>query len=287
MHVVLRDLAPGGKAFPEFGAGSAVRLENLRSLVHRAARYGIGVYLYLNEPRAMPESFFNTRPELAGVRKDQYVSLCTSQPAVREWMTDALAHIFSNVPGLAGVFTITASENPTNCASHRRHRECPRCKDRTESEIIAEVNAVIEAGVHRGNPDAKVLAYDWGWGGWGEAPDIVKLLPKSVWLMSLSEWNKPIERGGIKTKVNEYSISSPGPGPRALLHWETAMRAGLKTATEIQFNNTCEIASVPYLPVMDLIGEHLRNLAPIKLSGMMIGWTQGGYPSPISSWPSA
>jgi hypothetical protein len=50
--------------------------------------------------------------------------------------------------------------------------------------------------------------------------------------------------------------------------------------SDIQFNNSCEIASVPYLPVMDLVAEHLRNLAPVKLDGMFIGWTQGGYPSP-------
>jgi hypothetical protein len=49
---------------------------------------------------------------------------------------------------------------------------------------------------------------------------------------------------------------------------------------EIQFNNTCEIASVPYLPVMDLVAEHCRNLASIKLDAMLIGWTMGGYPSP-------
>jgi hypothetical protein len=280
LHVVLRDLAPGGKSFPEFGADSEVRLENLRSLVKRAARFGVGVYLYLNEPRAMPESFFKTRPEMAGVPEKEFVAMCTSQPAVREWMTEALAHVFSNVPGLAGVFTITASENLTNCASRGGRKECPRCKDRTDTEIIAEVNQAIAAGVHRGSPEANVLVYDWGWGGWGDASDIVSRLPKSVWLMSLSEWDKPIERGGVKTKINEYSISAVGPGPRALQHWEVAKRTGLKRATEIQFNNTCEIASLPYLPVMDLIAEHINNLAPVELTGMMIGWTMGGYPSP-------
>jgi hypothetical protein len=126
LHVVLRDLAPGGETFPEFGAESRVRLENLRALVARAASHGIGVYLYLNEPRAMPESFFNSRPELAGVRERELTALCTSQPAVRQWMTDALAHVFSNVPGLAGVFTITASENLTSCASHGGRNECFR-----------------------------------------------------------------------------------------------------------------------------------------------------------------
>src|SRR5690606_35528709 len=101
-----------------------------------------------------------------------------------------------------------------------------------------------------------------------------------VWLMSVSEWSKPIVRGGIETKVGEYSISAVGPGPRSLRHWEAARKRGLKTATEIQFNNTCEIASVPYLPVMNLIAEHISNLSAVQLNGMMIGWTMGGYPSP-------
>ena len=285
LHAVLRDLAPGGTAFPEFGAGHEQRLASLRALVERAKKYGIGVYLYMNEPRAMPAAFFKNRSEMAGVpdvreTQGQYKALCTSHPAVRQWMGDALAYVFRQVPGLGGVFTITASENLTNCASHGRWQECPRCKKRSEAEIIAEVNAVIEEGVHRGDPKANVLVYDWGWGGWGDGSDIIERLPKQVWLMSLSEWDKPIERGGIKTKVNEYSISAVGPGPRCCPALGGRKVAGLKTATEIQFNNTCEIASVPYLPVMDLVAEHLRNLASAKLNGMMIGWTMGGHPSP-------
>jgi hypothetical protein len=98
--------------------------------------------------------------------------------------------------------------------------------------------------------------------------------------MSVSEWSLPIERGGIKSRVGEYSISAVGPGPRAVRHWAAATRAGMKTAAEIQFNNTCEIASIPYLPVMDLVAEHIHNLAPAKLNGMLIGWTMGGHPSP-------
>ncbi|MCX5757824.1 MAG: hypothetical protein NTU83_04835 [Candidatus Hydrogenedentes bacterium] len=75
-------------------------------------------------------------------------------------------------------------------------------------------------------------------------------------------------------------VSAVGPGPRALKEWAAAQEAGLKTGTEIQFNNTCEIASVPYLPVMDLVAEHCHNLASAKLDAMLIGWTMGGYPSP-------
>ncbi len=280
LHVVLRDLAPGGAAFPEFGDGHVQRLANLRVLVERAKRYGVGVYLYMNEPRGMPHNFFQKRSELAGVKEKELTALCTSQPAVRKWMADALAYVFREVPDLSGIYAITASENLTSCASHGRWQTCGRCKERSDTDIIAEVVATLEEGVHRSNPKANVIVSDWGWKGHGDAREIIARLPKSVWLMSVSEWALPIERGGIKTKVGEYSISAVGPGPRALQHWATAAEAGIKRAAEIQFNNTCEIASLPYIPVMDLVAEHIHNLAPQKLNGMLIGWTMGGHPSP-------
>ncbi|MHC4442366.1 MAG: hypothetical protein ACYTA5_07215 [Planctomycetota bacterium] len=280
LQAVLRNIAPGGTTFPEFGVDHERRLANLQDLVERTRKYGISVYLYINAPRAMPHSFFKNRPEMGGVREGEFTALCTSHPAVRKWMGESLAHVFRQVPDLGGVYAITASENLTNCASHGAWRSCRHCKERSDADIIAEVVAAIEEGVHRGSPKANVVVSDWGWRGHGDAPDIIARLPKSVWLMSVSEWSKSIERGGIKTKVGEYSISAVGPGPRALKHWAVARQAGLKTAAEIQFNNTCEIASVPYLPVMDLVAEHCHNLASAGLDGMLIGWTMGGYPSP-------
>ena len=280
LHVVLRDLAPGGTSFPEFGVEHERRLANLRILVDRAKRHGIGVYLYMNEPRAMPAAFFQKHAGMDGVRENEFTALCTSHPAVRQWMADALAHVFRQVPDLGGIYAITASENLTSCASHGAWQLCPRCKARTDTEIIAEVAAVLEEGVHRASPKANVILSDWGWKAHGDVREIIQRLPKSVWLMSVSEWNLPIERGGVKSAVGEYSISSVGPGPRALTHWATATQTGVKPAAEIQFNNTCEIASIPYLPVLDLVAEHIHNLASIKLHGMLIGWTMGGHPSP-------
>jgi hypothetical protein len=278
MHVVLRQLAPS-MVFPEFGAGCDVRLANLRKLVERAKRYGIRIYLYMNEPRAMPAAFFEKRPQMKGVQEGEYFAICTSDPQVREWLSDSLAYVFSNVPDLGGVFTITASENLTNCASHCQEAHCPRCKNRTRAAIIAEVNAAIEAGVHRGNPDAKVIAWDWGWqDDW--APEAIALLPKSIWFMSVSEWSIPIHRGGVSTTVGEYSISVVGPGPRATKHWALAKKAGLKTVAKVAVNNSWELSAVPYLPVLDLVAEHCSKLASAGVDGTMLSWTLGGYPSP-------
>lgn len=139
---------------------------------------------------------------------------------------------------------------------------------------------MLEEGVHRGNPQAEVILSDWGWKGHGDARAIIARLPKPAWLMSASEWSLPIERGGIKSEVGEYSISAVGPGPRARQHWAAARQAGVKPAAEIQFNNTCEIASLPYLPVLDLVAEHIHNLASFQPQGMLVGWTMGGHPSP-------
>ncbi len=280
MHVVLRQLAPGGEDFPEFGDGHQQRLHTLGKLVAKAKRYGIRIYLYMNEPRAMPTEFFKSRPEMAGVRLGDFQSLCTSDVRVRKWLGDSLAHVFGEVPELGGVFTITASENQTHCASHGRHQQCPRCRERTDAKIIAEVNATIEEGVHRGSPEARVIAWDWGWKGHGDAPDIISLLPKNVELMSVSEWALPIERGGIAGKIGEYSISAVGPGPRAKRHWALAKQRGLKTVAKVAFNNSWELSSVPYLPVLDLIAEHCENLVDAEVDGTMLSWTLGGYPSP-------
>lgn len=279
LHIVLRQLAPGGSDFPEFGDGHEARLENLRKLVQRAKQYGIDVYLYLNEPRAMPKAFFEHRPEMAGVIEGEYVAMCTSDPGVRRWIGDALTHIFRNVPDLGGVLTITASENLTNCASHGLHRNCPHCAQQTEAEILAAINTVIADGVHRAAPAAKVIAWDWGWSGHRDARSTIALMPNSVWLMSVSEWSLPIERGGIKSTVGEYSMSAVGPGPRATLHWAEAKKRGLKTVAKMQLNNTWELSAVPYLPVLDLVAEHCERLAKADVDGMMLSWSLGGYPS--------
>lgn len=279
LHTVLRQLAPGGPDFPEFGAGHEARLANLRKLVQRAKRFGVGVYLYVNEPRAMPRAFFDHRPEMAGVKEGDYVAMCTSNPRVRRWVGDSLAYVFREVPDLGGVFTITASENLTNCASHNQRRSCPHCANRTDAEIQAEINSVIADGVHRAAPAAKVIVWDWGWNGHGDARDTIALLPKTVWLMSVSEWSLPIERGGIKSAVGEYSMSSVGPGPRAKSHWDFAKQHGLKTVAKVQLNNTWELSAVPYLPVMDLVAEHCERLAKADVDGMMLSWSLGGYPS--------
>lgn len=78
------------------------RLANLRLLVARARRHGVGIYLYLNEPRSWPVGFFTSQPGLKGVTEGEFAALCTSVPSVRDYLASAVASICRAVPELAG-----------------------------------------------------------------------------------------------------------------------------------------------------------------------------------------
>ena len=290
---VLNTLAPS-RIFPEFGARSETRLSNLNALVERAARFGVKVYMYLNEPRAMAPSFFAKHPDMKGASHGGLNAICTSVPAVREWIASSLAHVCKRAPDLGGIFCITMSENLTNCFSQGGAwgtgapvaTDCPRCSKRKGWDTIGELIQTFRDGVRKTSQSAAVIAWDWGWGD-ELARNLIPLLAKDVRFMSISEWNQPVHRGGVNTKVGEYSISVVGPGPRAKQNWQIARTHGLQSMAKVQFNNTWEISAVPYIPVVQLILQHCQNLRREEISGVLASWTCGGYASPNLSAVSA
>ena len=279
VHSVLRMLVAPEGPFPG-DENYKERLANLNTLVKRAAKYGIKVMMYVNEPRAMPKNWFDSeeRQSLAGISEQNLRTLCTSDPRVRKWLSGSFEKVFKAVPGLGGVFIISMSENLTNCASHFHADSCPKCSIRPHDELLAEVNNTIADGVLRGNPDARVLVWDWGWRD-EYAERIINRLDKRCTLLSVSEWSLPIERGGVASKVGEYSISSVGPGPRALEHWRYAQAAGLQTAAKVMVNATWEVSSIPVIPAINLIASHARNLSQAGVKDVVMTWSVGGYPS--------
>ncbi len=278
MQAVLYKLTP----FPwdeSLSAHYEKRLENLKALAARAKEQGIGIYLYLNEPRAMPLAFYEERPGLKGVVEGDWAAMCTSSGEVRDYIRGAVERISREVPELAGFFTISGSENLTNCWSHHQGQNCPRCGTREPAEVIAELHQTIYEGIQRSGANIRLIAWDWGWQDhWVEG--IVQRLPKEVALQSVSEWSIPVTRGGVDTVVGEYSISTVGPGPRATRHWGFAREHGLKTMAKVQTNNTWELSPVPYIPAVANVAQHAANLRETGVDGLMLSWTLGGCPSP-------
>ena len=252
------------------------------------------VLLYINEPRfrrrrAMPESFFRERPN--GIRgtydadDPRYFAMCTNTEPVLQWVSEGLSHLFAQVPDLGGIVNITMSENLTNCFSRGRPENCPRCPGINPAETVAAVLNAIRDGIRRSSRKAEIIFWDWGWGhSWvpnGNDPfPTIRRLPQDVRLLSVSEWEQPVHRGGVRTQVGEYSVSVVGPGPRAVRHWTAARQRGISTLAKIQINNSWELAAVPYIPVLNLTRQHLENLLKVGIEGLMLSWTVGGYPSP-------
>lgn len=286
LHTVLRTLAKDPK-YPEFGEGSERRIANLTKLVKRCEKHGIKVFLYMNEPRAMPDEFFRGHPEREAFRgcDDRnwpVYAMCTSCPEVRRWVCDSIRQVFAAVPGLGGIFTITMSENVTNCASRGNKKACPRCRDRNSSDLVAEINTAMIEGMRAGNPDAVALLYDWEWSRTdGGVEGVMAKLPKqNVRILSVSESGMPIERGGVKGKIDEYSVSAVGPGEVAKATWASARANGIPTTAKVQANCSWEIASFPYLPVIDLVAEHAFNLMNVGVGGVVLSWSHGCCPAP-------
>ena len=257
------------------------RIKGLQSLVARAAKFGIKVYLYMNEPRAMPMSFFDKYPELLGYSNGPEGTLCTSTPEVQKYLSDSITQLCEAAPQLGGFFTITASENLTNCYAHVVETPCPRCSKRKAYEVLAEVNLIIARAARKVNKDIKVLAWNWGWTGrfdsWDDMAQAIG--DEGARVMCTSEEGVKKTIGGVETSVIDYSISLVGPGENAKNIWKTCRKHGVKTLAKVQFNNTWECSTVPYLPVVDLVEQHIQGIVDNKVDGLMIGWTLGGYPS--------
>ncbi|MBK9169278.1 MAG: hypothetical protein IPM24_17700 [Bryobacterales bacterium] len=278
MQGVLHTLVESPR-FPDFGDGAKERLANLARLAERLRGHGLKLYLYLNEPRAMPDAWFRGREHLRGSEDRGLFALCTAQPEVREWLAEGVEQVFRAAPALAGMFSISMSENFTNCFSRRRPELCPRCAKRSIWEGVGEALEAMHRGLRRASPSADFFVWDWAWPE-ELSRNLIPKLPRDAGLISVSEWSIPLKRGGVPTTVGEYSISVVGPGPRAKANWSRALDAGLKALAKMQINNTWEISATPYIPVPPLVARHCANLTREGVSGLMLSWTLGGYPSP-------
>ena len=287
MHAILYTLVPIPGA-EEYSTGWEKRLANLKNIVDRCAKYGVKVYLYLNEPRCMPMSFYDKKPHWAGLSIPRNNTRCictTASPEPLAYLEMAMEKIFTEARGLGGAFCITMSENATNCHFRISSHECPSCRNHLPEKIIADVIAAMERGMHKADPSARMLAYDWAWkrkeGDTDNAPfkkAIIDLLPKTVGIVSVSEWGMITHIGGVEQYLVDYSISQVGPSDLTLQTWKSAKAAGLPVVAKVQINNSWELSAVPYIPVPYIIDEHLNKLKALGVDGLMLSWTLGGFP---------
>lgn len=267
---------------PAYSQGWQQRQQRLRELIAKAASYGLQVFLYINEPRCMPLAFFEQHPHLKGAVWDQYGALCTSRPEVMEYLDNGIRQLCTDVSGLGGFFVITCSENLTHCKSRSEATECPNCKDRSTGQLVNQVLNCIYSAATSVDPSIRIIAWDWAWDSYmtrEEMTECIASLPKDIIIQCSSESRQCFTRGGVKGEVRDYSISVPGPSERTLGIWQLAKDAGHACCAKVQVNVSWECSTLPFLPVFDLLREHMQNLQQAGVEHLMLSWTLGGWPS--------
>lgn len=308
LHARLREVV----ASRLFGGAADTKRTFLKRLVEKAGRHGVKVFLYLNEPRGLraEDPFWRKHPEVkgqpttvtgCGPYDGVYHALCSSTPAVREFLEESTYRLFKRTPGLGGVFCITASEHHTHCYSHytkpqKRYTDpnfevwakdkfiCPRCAQREASDVVAEVITLIHRGLTAADPEALTIAWTWSWVLIEPDPqkNLIARLPPGVRIMS--DW----ERGARKKvcgkiyPLDEYSLSYPGPSPRFRRQLAIARKHGRHMMAKLQIGATHELAAVPYLPVPQLLALKMSRMRQHKVDGYLACWIFGGEVSPMS-----
>jgi len=274
---------------PERSEGWQKRLETLAALCNRCARYGIKVYLYINEPRQLPMEFFAEHPELKGTsRYDQnhVATLCSSHEKVHQYLRDSMRTLCTAAPNLGGFIVLTQSENNTVCYSHgaRYNRDiinmCPVCAKRSISDVLADVIGAIHQGVRDVNDKINIILYAWCFSRHLTDEDrqqLIQKLPNDVIYLQVSETAIPTKIGGVDGVVADYSLSIVGPGEPAKAQWKLAQEGGLQTMAKVQVNTSWECATAPFLPVFGNVNRHISNLMDAGVRNLMLSWTHGGY----------
>lgn len=289
---------------------AAERRQLLRELIARGREEGVGIWLFFNEPMALPaeDKFWQEHPELRGasawehrrkgdgdflalgdihaLEKTEMVSLCVSAGLGNQFFREATAGLLAELPGLAGLILITASEMHSHCWSHHTCRPtgdpfrpvdehelaCPRCRERGAAAVVLDVVGAWQQAAAKMPAPCRVLAWNWSWSMWYPDPQtgIVAHLPPGVEVLL------DCERGGLKTwqgreiLIDEYSIGYPGPSERFC---HTRRAAGSRPVhSKLQINTTHEIASVPNLPLLSNLFEKWSGLRREGVSGILGSW---------------
>ncbi len=284
VQAVLYKLVPN-KYDPTLSEGWEIRLEGLKKVIARLKKYGLKVSLYINEPREFSDAVFEKYPHLKGdVYNPGYASICLSVPEAQDYLRETVRWLAERAPGIGSFSVCTASENHTNCYSHKVNggTNCPRCARLRREDLFSLVIRLVEEGAHAADPSVHIIAATWAWDRAGStACGVIEKLPPNVAVGAVSEHGAKRTYEDVTVSVVDYSISIPGPAEHALTIWRKAREVGAMVSAKIQLGNSWELSTVPYIPVFGHFYTAIRQLMDEANPEMVsTTWTMGGFPSP-------
>lgn len=298
----LRDLVAFEEA-PHWNNKVEERVEALNRIIAQGQKAGVGVFLYINEPKGFmaDDPIFEKYPDLQGPFNplsehplcssfEPQHAFCTKCSFADTYLTGGFQKLFADCNGLAGVLMITASEVMSHCYANVdvlnllnedfKHKEikCPRCAESTAIDTVIDVIERIRKGIRASSETAKIVAWNWSWGMYEVPPQrqIISGLSKDVIILC------DMQRGGSKTvegidlNVDEYSFSYLGPSPLFIETAKAAEELEHELWAKIMVNVTHEFLVVPYLPLFARLAKKMIAVRDYDSRGLMGCWNYGG-----------
>ena len=283
---LLRNLV-ASRVIPEMGPAEH-RLAKLRHLVERADRYGIKVWFFCIEPRALPlkHPAAAAHPDIVGLRTDIYEALCPCTPLVLEYVREAMRGLFTEAPGLGGVINIVMGERPTTCWWHTDEfaQRCPRCRTQSRADGLSAVLDAFMEGIRSASPTAELMVWPYTIDSHSRVSPLAPMIEVMKRSRADITWMGNFEHGGVKeicgkpVTIREYSLSYTGPSPWFDEMAQAARGSGRRACAKLQTGTSYEISSVPYLAVPGVIYDKLTASSARGVGAAMLGWIPGGYP---------
>ncbi len=268
------------------------RLEKLRRTVAKCRRYGIQVFVFCIEPRAMaPDNpLLKDHPELGSKSSPGGSQLfCPFSEAAQTYLFEALHDIFSSVPNLGGLINISFGERATTCLSGADENWkilCPICAQKTPGEILHASLSAMERGMHAANPNAQLISWLYVPGN-GTGPqrstsplrDIARQTPLGVICQYNFESDGTKMQLGKERHAGDYWLSYIGPSEVFRSVAAGAAEGNVELGAKLQVCNSFEVTTAPYIPVPGNLYRKYAEMRRLGVATVMQCWYIGNMPS--------
>ena len=279
------------KAIPE----AAKRLAKLRTTVERCRRYGIKTWVFCIEPIFWSDDNGNPIPpgceELRGPgisREDAGIdmdSFCVNSETARKYLYECTHSLFSAVPHLGGLISISHGERMTSCLSRinafgNGEIPCSKRCGKTIGEILSDILTCMKKGMTDANPNAELISWIYipfaeQLGHW--ITQLPEKLPSDIALAFNFESGVTKMQLGTVRAGGDYWLSEVGPSDRFALMAQAA-KGHCQFAAKLQVACSHECATVPYIPAPGLVYRKYRKMKELGVRHVMQCWYFGNYP---------
>ena len=270
------------------------RIAKLRDTVEKCRRYGIKIWTFCIEPIFWSATYHNPVPrgyeELLGTYYSaedwglEMNSFCPNSETAQKYLYESTNYLFTQVPHLGGMITISHGERLTSCLSGidvfgDGSLTCKDCK-LSVSEVARMVLEPMKQGMKDANPEAGFISWlymaamaqysDWIY-------QIPNELSDEIVLAFNFESGLTKEQAGKIRVGGDYWLSQTGPSDR-FGRMAMATKGHCDLAAKLQVACSHELATVPYIPIPAMLYRKYKAMKRLGVHHTIQCWYFGNYP---------